>query len=264
MSLTGADGVNGNGVSDQKNNDGKQDGDRDASQDKVPAGSGAPRKVTSDSSGNTCLGVNKLEARTTDAVGNVSSKSLGNASPSQKGDDNRNHNKNAGHNDDVAQKSGTDGEDELVAETGKEVQGQNDGQQGRDNQGDEGEGLGQLDNAKAGRSINIEVERVSLNLVVADNLSGDTLKRVEIAGGVQNLLGNGLGNEGGRGDLVVGIRGGVPRNAGSCNGDSKNGQSQEQRDNVEGLERKASHSRCSARRNYIVDRRFPSFEGGGR
>ncbi len=43
----------------------------------------------------------------------------------------------------------------------------------------------------------------------------------------------------------------VPSNTGSCNGDSEDSQSKEQRDDVEGLERKASHSRCSARRNYI-------------
>ena len=65
----------------------------------------------------------------------------------------------------------------------------------------------ELDNAEAGRGINIEVEGVSLDPLVADSLGGDTLKRVKVAGGIQDSLGIGLRNDGGRGNLVVGIIG---------------------------------------------------------
>jgi len=51
QSLTGADGVDGDGVLVQGHDDGENDRERDASQDKVPAGSGAPRNITGDDSG---------------------------------------------------------------------------------------------------------------------------------------------------------------------------------------------------------------------
>jgi hypothetical protein len=256
QSLTGTDGVNGDRVLVQRDNNGEHDGDRDASQDKVPAGSGAPRNVTNLNSciggGGTGLRVNKLEARTGGAVGNVISKGLSDTSPSQEGDNNRDHNQNARHNDEVTQEGSTDGEDEFVAEAGKEVQSKNNSQQSRHNQGDESEGLRQLDNAEASGSVNIEVEDISLNLLVADSLGGNSLKRILVGDGAQNSLGVGLSNDGRRCNQVGDISGLVPSDAGSCNGDSENGQSQKQRDNVESLERKASHSRCSARRNISV------------
>jgi len=102
--------------------------------------------------------------------------------------------------------------------------------------------LGELDNAEAGRGVNIEVKGVSLDPLVADSLGGDTLKRVKVAGGIQDSLGIGLRNDGGRGNLVVGIIGGVPSNAGSSNSDSENGQSQEQRAPIQPLHRRGPRS----------------------
>jgi len=180
QSLTGADGVDGDGVLVQSHDDGEHNGDGDAGQGKVPASLGAPSNVTGDGDaigdGNTGLRVNKLEAGATDAVGDIGRKGLSDASPSQESNDNRNNNQKAGHNDDVAQEGGTDGKDELVTESGKEVHEENDGQQGRDDQSDENERLGQLDDAEAGRTVNIESEGVGLDLVVADGLGGDTLE----------------------------------------------------------------------------------------
>jgi len=142
-------------------------------------------------------------ARAANTVRNVSSEGLSNSSPSQKGDYNRDHNENARHNNNIAQESGTESEDELVTEAGKEVQCKNNCQQSRNNQGDQSEGLGQLDDAEAGRRVNIKVEGVILNLLLADSLGGDTLKRIKVAGGIQNLLGDGLINERDSGNLVV-------------------------------------------------------------
>jgi len=180
QSLTGADGVNGDGVLVQSHDDGEHDGDGDAGKGKVPAGSGAPSNVTSDGDaagdGDTGLRVNKLEAGATNAVGDIGSKGLSDSSPSQESNDNRDNNQNAGNNDDVAQESGTDGEDELVTESSKEVHEENDGQQGRNDQSNEGKRLGQLDHAEAGRAVNIESESVGLNLIVVDGLGGDALK----------------------------------------------------------------------------------------
>mmetsp|Transcript_135819 Transcript_135819/g.202016 ORF Transcript_135819/g.202016 Transcript_135819/m.202016 type:complete len:271 (+) Transcript_135819:89-901(+) len=202
QSLANADGVDGDGELVHNDNEENQDGEGDAGQDDEPASGGAPRLGGGDDNGDGRAAAGKgllpvlvvdliLEAAAVaelaggDVVGEGISEAKEAEERSHDGDDHDEHQREK----DNAEDGHAGDEQELVADGGREQEGEHQQEETRDDQGDQGESLSESEDGSLAIVVIVVSEAAVGGAVVPGlGLGGEAVKSPELLGGVDLRL----------------------------------------------------------------------------